>query len=205
MVAGLATGNVAVAYENFDAATGIRTIHLAFARPDGSVPATFVVGDTGNPAFPDIAGIPGAGRFVVVFQEVAKGIYCRQYSESSVPVEDQPQRISGTANCISSQVVGLNDGGFIVAWIDLNAREGDGTIGQEIFLQRFNSFGQPVGGRLEIDKPGDQILTDMAMLDDRPSVPDEAGSRRYARLSKTAEAATASQPPISRRPPAGAA
>jgi Ca2+-binding RTX toxin-like protein len=163
---GLSTGNVAVAYANLDPATGVRTVNLAFARPDGSVPATFVVGDTGNSAFPDIAGIPGAGRFVVVFQDVAKGIYFRQYSEFGVPVEDQPQRIPATANCISSQVVGLNDGGFIVAWIDLNGREGDGTIEQEIFLQRFNAFGQPVGGRLEIDKPGDQILTDMALLDD---------------------------------------
>ena len=165
-VAGLSTGNVAVAYENSDPDTGVRTINLAFVRPAGTVPATFVVGDTGNPAFPDIASVPGEGRFVVVFQDVAKGIHFRQYNEFGVPVEDQPQRIPGTANCISAQVVGLNDGGFIVAWRDLNGREGDGTIEQEIFLQRFNSFGQPVGGRLEIDKPGDQILTNMALLDD---------------------------------------
>ncbi|MFI0844015.1 calcium-binding protein [Mesorhizobium sp. IMUNJ 23232] len=169
-VAGLSTGNAAVAYENFDPGSGVRTVNLAFVRPDGSVPATFVVGDTGNAARPDIARIPDTPfvpkQFVVVFQDVAKGIYFRMYNEFGVARHDQPQLIANSANSISAKVTGLNDGGFIVAWINLSGMEGDGTIEQEIFLQRFSYSGTPIGGRVEIDKPGDQILTGIATLDD---------------------------------------
>ncbi|MDQ6433697.1 calcium-binding protein [Mesorhizobium sp. LHD-90] len=169
-VAGLSTGNVAIAYENFDPDTGIRTVNLAFVRPNGSVPATFVVGDTGNAARPDIARMKDLPLlptdFVVVFQDVGKGIYFRRYNDFGVALDEQPQLIAGSANSISAKVTGLNDGGFIVAWINLSGMEGDGTIEQEIFLQRFDANGMAVGVRLEIDKPGDQILTSIATLDD---------------------------------------
>jgi Ca2+-binding RTX toxin-like protein len=168
-VAGLSTGNVAMAYENYDADTGIRTVNLAIVRPDGAA-GYFNVGDTGNSARPDIAKIPETlfipQQFVVVFQDLANGIYFRRYNDSGIPRDDQPQLIANSANSISAKVTGLNDGGFIVAWINLSGVEGDGTIEQEIYLQRFSYAGTPIGGRVEIDKPGDQILTAIATLDD---------------------------------------
>ena len=121
---------------------------------------TFVAGDTGNAARPDIAKIPegitGAQQFVVAFQDPAHGIYFRLYSDNGVAVHDRPQLIAGSANSFAPKVTGLKDGGFIVAWVDQTGIEGDGTAELKICLQRFDAQGGAEGAKLEIDLPGGQ-------------------------------------------------
>ena len=171
-VAGLHTGNAVVAYEASDLATGQREVKFHIYAPDGSdvsleVP---VSGPNRNAAFPDVAAV-GDTMMVVVWQDNT-GICFRRYTNAGVALDAGPRTIpdtgggQGVVKSLLPKITALRDDGFIVAWEDTSGTEGDGSREADVILQRFDANGTTVGGKLHIDKPGDQILRSIATLAD---------------------------------------
>ena len=170
-IAGIFNGNVAVAFENFTAATADRDIRLHIFTPTGQDIASgpngtheiAVSGGGKNAAFPDIAltngntpDVPGDGSIVVVWQD-NNGIEYRRFGDDTgSPIDTDPRMIAGSAGGLLPHVAALNDGGFIVEWGQAFGQEQDGSADFDIVLQRFDINGNAVGDKFFIDNPGDQ-------------------------------------------------
>ena len=112
---------------------------------------------------PTIAAL-NPGGFVVVWTESA------DYGEIRGQVYDAAGiKVGGTfrANTTTSYkqenpaVAGLHDDSFVVVW-----ESPDGTGGTDIFMQRFNQFGQKVNGEVRVNSytAGDQLGADVVGL-----------------------------------------
>jgi Ca2+-binding RTX toxin-like protein len=169
-IAGIANGNVAVAYENFNFSSFERDVRLHIYTPgETDVAGEILVSGAGrNAAFPNVAVDQGHGGMILVTWQDSTGINFRRYSdERGIPIDAAPVTIPGSAGSILPKATILQDGGFIIAWDDLaSRRESDGTVDQETFLQRFDVFGNAVGNRVEIHEPGDQTLSSLKTLSD---------------------------------------
>jgi Ca2+-binding RTX toxin-like protein len=174
-IAGLANGNVALAYQSFtpgaNGAPDERDIRLHIYTPAGGDVAQGVFGshevsvsDTGlNAILPDMVitngGTPGdpADDQIVIAWEDNNGIEFRRFTnERGIPLDQAPHTIAGSGNGIVPHVAALNDGGFIVEWGQSFGQESDGSGDFGLVLQRFDKDGNAVGNQVIIDNPGDQ-------------------------------------------------
>jgi Ca2+-binding RTX toxin-like protein len=170
-LAGLHTGFVAAAYENVTAATGERQIRMHIYTPGGTdVSGEVNVSFSGDQAsFPDIAALtgPSTGMTVVTWQQ-GTGLAFKRFIGNGIPLDTTPVLIPNTGAGLLPKITPLNDGGFLVAWTDLQGRESDGSPDLDVVMQRFSSSGAMIGTQLRLDEPGDQGLFGMSLatLDD---------------------------------------
>ena len=61
------------------------------------------------------------------------------------------------------KLTALDDGGFIVAWTQIDGTESDGSPELDVFLQRFDGLGNAIGDRVHFNEPGDQGLFDLSI------------------------------------------
>jgi Ca2+-binding RTX toxin-like protein len=170
-LAALTNGAVAAVYENFTPANSERQIRMHVYTPSGTdVSGEVKVSFSGdNASFPEIAALtgPSSGMFVVAWQQ-SSGLAFKRFLGNGSPLDTTPVLVPNTGGGLLPKVTALNDGGFIVAWTDLEGTESDGSPDLDIVLQRFSSSGAMIGEQLRIDEPGDQGLFGMtlATLDD---------------------------------------
>jgi Ca2+-binding RTX toxin-like protein len=174
VIAGLDNGNVVVAYTNIadSAQGGISDLRLHIVTPQGGDVADggngsheVIVTNSIHAVTPDIAvtngdtrEIPNDGAIVAVWRD-QDGIEFRRFSdEHALAIDTTPQTISGSGGGINPHVAALNDGGFLVEWVQAFGKDSKGFPDFDIVLQRFDLSGNPVGDRLFIDKPGSQGL-----------------------------------------------
>lgn len=107
---------------------------------------------TGNQCAPSVAALNDGGWLVTWVSSspdnTHNGIYAQRYGQQGLP-NGAEFRVSGdTDHAYIAAVEGLLDGGWIVAWCDLD------TSGSGIYSQRYNADSEPVG-RLTLDVTGD--------------------------------------------------
>ncbi|MGL4967881.1 MAG: calcium-binding protein [Inquilinus sp.] len=126
---------------------------------------------------PATAGLAGGG-FVAVWGDGNQdddvdgftGVYGRVFDaqgraltpEFHIPLDDYDQQLH-------AKVVGLSDGGFVVAWeSDGVDRTGADSNDFNIFMQRFSATGQRIGNQVQVtpDRELDQRLDELVALPD---------------------------------------
>ncbi|WP_374246395.1 hypothetical protein, partial [Zoogloea sp.] len=127
-----------------------------------------------------IAALSGGG-YVVGWRSEAQdgssgGVFARVFSATDVPVGDEIRVSAATTyDQTHANVIGLADGGFVVAFAD-QYRDGSGY---GVYAQRYDAGGTPVGGNMAINSyvPSEQYMPAMAALKDDPATggTDEAG------------------------------
>jgi hypothetical protein len=135
----------------------------ALGMPQGSV---FRINTTtaDDQAVPDIAMSAG-GDFVVTWSSSGQdgsgaGIYARRYSAAGMPLSDEFQVNTTTANSQYRSRIAMNDAGdFAIAW------EGYGAGGAGIYAQRYSAAGLPLGDEFQVHNAtgNDQRQCDIAM------------------------------------------
>ncbi|HMR54527.1 MAG TPA: calcium-binding protein [Amaricoccus sp.] len=167
-IEGLQSGAAAVAYEVVNTSTGAREIRLQVRDAEGNFETGVWQASTGdkNAAFPEIIELAN-GNFVVAWQQQG-GLAFREFGTDLRPIEGAPTPIADSNGGMLPKMTALNDGGFMVAWTRSDGTEGDGSPELDVFAQRFDRNGNPIGNQIHIDKPGDQGLgsLDIATLAD---------------------------------------
>jgi Ca2+-binding RTX toxin-like protein len=181
-IAGLANGNVAVAYENVTPGAvgtpGEHDIRLHIYTSAGGDVAEGVsgshevmVGGTGLVAsHPDIVvtngGTPDVANddAIVVAWQDANGIEFRRFTnERGLPLDQAPHLVAGSNGGLAPHVAVLNDGGFLVEWGRSFGQEADGSTDFGLVLQRFDKNGNAIGQEVIINNPGDQGPADASI------------------------------------------
>ncbi|KQP16558.1 hypothetical protein ASF26_01620 [Methylobacterium sp. Leaf93] len=67
---------------------------------------------------------------------------------------------------ILPKIIGLRDGGFVMAWSSYSGLESDGSPDGDVAVQRFDASGNRVGAEYRIDQSGDQTLSDVSLTAD---------------------------------------
>ena len=166
-VVGLHNGNVAVAYQNFNAATSLSDIRVHIYRLD----ETDVAGElyaslnaAQHAAFP-AAAVLKDGSFVVAWQE-EEGIAFSHMSQDGVMDQIPVNTVPHSSGAFLPKITALNDGGFLLGWTAGSGSEKDGSPNEDMFLSRYSlatDIHAPVGSQVHIAKPGDQGLFDFSM------------------------------------------
>ncbi|MEQ9124703.1 MAG: cadherin repeat domain-containing protein, partial [Alphaproteobacteria bacterium] len=110
------------------------------------------------------------GGYVVTWQSDGQdgsdfGVYAQRYNSSGTKVGGEVRvNTHTTFNQSDSDVEGLSDGGYVVAWESFN-QDGDRD---GIYLQRFDASGTKVGSEIQVNDvgAGDQDDPTLAALDD---------------------------------------
>jgi hypothetical protein len=162
-IAGLHTGFVVVAYENFNQTTFARDVRFHTYSGTGSdvTPTGEVIVSGANASFPDVLELKD-GSFVVIWQD-SGGVAFRRYIGNGVPLDSNPLFVPNSSGGFLPKLTALNDGGFAVAWTTIVGTELDGSPELEVVLQRFSASGTAIGSRVDLDEPGDQGLFGMSI------------------------------------------
>lgn len=159
----LADGRFAVVFENTSGereADGSDSVWLRLFEADGTPvgeefrPNTTTDGDDNDP---DIATLEDGG-FVVVWQGwddgSQSGIRAQVFNEDGTTRGGEIQVNTDTfGSQTSPAIVGLEDGGFMITWSNINSSSGDGLMGQF-----FEADGTPRGVELLLSDQRDQTL-----------------------------------------------
>jgi Ca2+-binding RTX toxin-like protein len=149
-IAGLAGGGHVVVWHSNVAAASDYSIYARLYGANGNAlgsPIQVNASDASLDYAPDVLALTQGG-FVVAWEK-AEGsdgheIYLRRFNASGVAIGDPVHvNTSKTGHQTSIEMAALADGGFVVTW------QGPGSNG-DIYLQRFASNGEPVGGEVEV-------------------------------------------------------
>lgn len=142
------------------------SVLIGFSNSGVNIPAFWPmeVERTTLAAFPTVTELSN-GHLIVAWQDVADQ---RMYYKI---VDDQGNRVSETRFVsdpfgISPEVAPLSGGGFAMAWTSYVGTESDGSPDGDVAVLVFDSAGNTVGNVRRIDKPGDQTLSDITILED---------------------------------------
>jgi hypothetical protein len=144
-LATLSNGNVIAVWQSeFQGSSSDLDIQGRIITPDGGqVLGPFgIPGATGTESetAPDVAALAGGG-FVVVWVDATQIRATVLTNTGSVVRADF--KVNTSFFGIDPTVVALDDGGFVVSWVN-----------GEVFAQRFDAAGQPVGLQLEVPQNG---------------------------------------------------
>jgi Ca2+-binding RTX toxin-like protein len=174
---GIWNGDVAVAFTDFSVAAG-SVIHMNIIHRD---PGSGTLSAVGGPIIVSGINILGTGfadtgttnggtldnpfddNLIVVWKDNS-GINFRRYTATGVAVDANPVRAAGSSGGdTAAQVTGLNDGGFIIAWLHNFGGGDDGIV-----LQRFDINGVAIGQQAIVNDAGDEGNSGMELktLDD---------------------------------------
>jgi Ca2+-binding RTX toxin-like protein len=162
----LNNGNVVVTWTSFDFGTLTNSLYFSiFAASNGTnLTGKVQLGPTPNNAFPVVEALVGGG-FVIAWQDVNdSGFYHAVYDADGI--QNGFTQFLPTGFAILPRLSALLDGGYVVAWSDFSGTELDGSPEGDVALQRFSANGQPIGGRFQLDDPGDENLEDIETLTD---------------------------------------
>ncbi|HTV71323.1 MAG TPA: hypothetical protein VMF90_22570, partial [Rhizobiaceae bacterium] len=124
----------------------------------------------GNDTFPAATALTNSSDGFVIVTQDPLGLRFLYSAYGQAFTKSVPGTLSSGggafAKAIGPRVTPLDDGGFIVAWVDTTAIEGDGSPDLKVVLQRFDKNSNAVGQNLIINNPGDQSLESIATLDD---------------------------------------
>ena len=117
----------------------------------------------------DVAGLTGGG-FVVTWRsngaqdDAGSGIFAQRFNAAGIAVDDEFRVNEGTSsNQREPAVIGLSDGGFVIAWADDSGRDGSST---GVFAQQYNAMGNRIDGEFQVNTEfsGGQGLPGLAAL-----------------------------------------
>ncbi|NJO78005.1 MAG: calcium-binding protein [Cyanobacteria bacterium RM1_2_2] len=122
---------------------------------------------SGEQVSPDIA-IGSLGNFVITWQSEdqdgdGEGIFARIYNASAVPVSPEFRVNTTTQNDQSDPAVAVDaSNNFVVVWS--SDQQTGGFSGQDVYAQRFNSAGSPLGTEFRVNRSiqQDQANPDVA-------------------------------------------
>ena len=136
-VAVLTNGNFVTVYTEVDGTT--TGIEFVLRTPAGLAGANVQVSAAGtDPAVTSLAG----GGFVVVYGN-ANDVFMRIYSDTGTAVTAALPVATGANNQNEAVVVGLQDGGYVVAW--------DDDSSDNLFARRFNADGTADGSTFSVE------------------------------------------------------
>jgi hypothetical protein len=90
------------------------------------------------------------GGFVVLVHEYSGGdfmIAAFKFDNNGDPIGD-PFLLGEASYDMNPQIIATDDGGFVVAW------HGDGDSNLDVFVQKFDSNGDPIGSKIQLDGAG---------------------------------------------------
>ncbi|WP_348681074.1 beta strand repeat-containing protein [Alteromonas mediterranea] len=137
---------------------------------NGSTPQTsdiqansFELGNQTTPALAEMS----SGGFVMVWTSDAnqdgngQGIFAQRYSDNGAPVGNEIAINTSTLSSQSLPSVAANGNGFVVAWSDTGGVDGSGY---GIVAQRFDEFGEPIGGEFVINETTSSTQNDPQII-----------------------------------------
>jgi serralysin len=165
-VAALSDGSLVVAWSTTgtwraDADVALQRYDAAGQAIGGIVQVnSYAPPSASNQAWPSVAALKDGG-FVVVWDSIGQdgsgiGLYGQRYDAAGAKVGSEFQVNTGTSgDQTGAKVVGLGDGGFVVAWSTLGTQDGSGA---GAMAQRFDAGGGKIGGEFSLAQAvsGDQ-------------------------------------------------
>ncbi|MEM7011644.1 MAG: Ig-like domain-containing protein [Verrucomicrobiota bacterium] len=171
--AALDDGGYVVAWSSNDYATedysGFGVLLQRYASNGTAIgsPVQVNTSTTGNQNFPDVTSLSDGGYVVVWADDGADGsgwgIQGQRYDSDGREVAGEFRiNTEGSDSQWMPKVVGLDDGGFVVAW---NSHSQDG-VGWGVYSQRYDSNGSTVGGETLVNETTDrgQVAPSIASL-----------------------------------------
>ena len=167
-VTGLSNGGYVITwYGKGEGQTSDNGVYLRQYNADGETVSEFTVststaGDQSHPQITELAD----GGYVVTWSsnhEADNSIYARTFDSNGQPRGDEFLVSALTGDEYASDIISLNDGGFLVSWYgDLEGSD------NEVYAQRFNVSGEAVGDsfRLNDTAGGSQSIPRLTELAD---------------------------------------
>jgi Ca2+-binding RTX toxin-like protein len=119
--------------------------------------------------YPDIA-IGSLGNFVITWQSKdqdgdGEGIFARSYNAAATPISPEFRVNTTTQNDQTNPAVAIDDSNnFVVVWS--SDQQTGGFSGQDVYAQRFNSAGSPLGTEFRVNRSIQQDQTNPDVASD---------------------------------------